>query len=129
MVQALDLKLWHDEKLGVVKQAAGDAAGFGRLPAGGFASAASGLLRRQVGGKETTCEPTQLSFGQNTNGGIRPTSKKACIGVHTFVVPEKLWAAWRAGHERRGGGGLGGERMFCCYCSSDSLCKLITLPT
>ena len=24
---------------------------------------------------------------------------------------------------------VGGERMFCCYCSSDSLCKLITLPT
>ena len=109
MVQALDLKLWHDEKLGVVKQAAGDAAGFGRLPAGGFASAASGLLRRQVGGKETTCEPTQLSFGQNTNGGIRPTIKKACIGIHMFLSPKN---SWKPGSLVMRGGGWVGEDVL-----------------
>ena len=69
---------------------------------------------------------TQLSCDQNCFGGGRPTSIKNCerrINIILLLDAPGLVKPW----EREEGRVV--ERMFCCYCSSDSLCKLITLPT
>ena len=69
---------------------------------------------------------TQLSCDQNCFGGGRPTSIKNCerrINIILLLDAPGLVKPW----EREEGRVV--EKMFCCYCSSDSLCKLITLPT